>query len=217
MNKNESEQIKNVVGEYFVRVVKNHNFYHIFRKAFEKYSNHKYRLMERSQGGGYLGSIGKIYQNAHSEWQEHGRNKHDFYELITFYINQMLHLFLEAGGVDPRRLGMFGQEIFDLSCYRIYGDRFLTDMEQMNQRDGGIRTPKNDKEAWLLGQYMSLRNSGHINISFDEFIQNYEGQIDSMNFDESTYNDRREVDDNDYAEYDRDEEEDFDPFDDDNV
>lgn len=179
--------IKEKVNGYFLRVLKDKGLYVKFKSFYSSQNNRKMRCIELKRHG-YLAMVDRLFNDAKHEFDEHGRS-HDDYELITFFINYLLRKFLESNGVDPRRLGMIGQEIFDLTCNSLYGDKYKSDMEEMNKRNGGIPTPKNDKEAWLVGQYMALRDHGKINMSFAEFLMKIQNQVNEMSFNEADYRD----------------------------
>jgi hypothetical protein len=189
---NTKADTKTIVGRSFIRVVKNHQYYHIFKSRFDNMA--KLRKGERSPFSPYedfdtlMAKIEEftVAQNSHPK---------DKYEHITMMINHMLHFFLEQGGVDPRRLGMYGQEIFDIACYALFGDEYLKDMDKMNH---SAPRPKNDLEAYLVGEFMKLKNHGH-DISWEDFIVKFARQIDRSQFNERNYNDHRVNPDEDYG------------------
>ena len=168
-----SKEMKDFVVQYFIRVCKNHKIYNTFRSSFNK--------VKRNRSGNPFGDFKNIYdfkdrleQFTNKEY-EHHRRTNDKYEKVTMMINHMMHFFLEKGGVDPRRLGMIGQEIFDLACYGIYGDEFLNDMELMQEKQPP--KPQNDIEAYLMQLYMRMLEEGKIMMTWDEFKQKHMPQI----------------------------------------
>jgi hypothetical protein len=84
---------------------------------------------------------------------------------------------LEKGGADPKRLGMIGQEIFDLACYGIYGDEFLEDMNNMQQEQPKL---KNEKEMWLFARYMDAYQKGMTTMSWEDFKNEFLPKIEHM-------------------------------------
>ena len=169
ITKEERDRISQIVGEYFLRVVKNNNYYLIFKKSFLKAENMHDRLVNVSKEKTYAKAIDRFAEYAMKEYEAH-RREDSTYEYITVLINTIMRQYLENGGVNPRYLGMIGQELFDLSCYGIYGEQYLIDMDEMNKANGGMRAPRNDKEAWLMAEYESrIRNGEKLN--FEDFMR----------------------------------------------
>lgn len=202
----QSKDMHIVVGRSFIRVVKNHHFYDVFKKTFNK--------MVKTKSGennpfGRFDSFDTLMANIKTYTQSQSPHCHDEYEFITMMINHMLHFFLERGGVDPRRLGMFGQEIFDIACYALYGDKYLTDMESLNH---SAPRPRNDFEAHLVGTFMKYKQDGG-DLDWDEFLQHFARKFDRSQFDETAYRDNRhaenEYDDDDTYEEDYEDEDDY--------
>lgn len=164
--KTRTTNIPLVVFNCFVRVTKNYNLYETFKTQFERHRN-------GSCGDGRIGGYSNIQEMMrqvehvaqHDSQRMHGSGNKD-YDYITFLINVMIRNFLEAGGVMPQKLGFYGQEIFDLACYAIYGDAYLEDMDNLNE---GAPRPQNELEAWLVGEYMNRKNMG-MSETWDEFL-----------------------------------------------
>ena len=174
------KEMKDFVVQYFIRVCKNHKIYGTFRASFNK--------VKTNRSNNPFGNFTNIYDFkdclanfTEKEYQNH-RRTNDKYEKVTMMINHMMHFFLEKGGVDPRRLGMIGQEIFDLACYGIYGDEFIQDMEQMQQQqmEHQQTPPSNEVEAYLMQLFLNLYNQGKINMDWGEFKHKYMSQIQSQ-------------------------------------
>lgn len=164
-NKTESLNQVEVAFEYFLRVVKNHQRYHIVKKQFEQ-------LVSRCNRNGDTKPLEALLVILNDQMQrELGHigmniNANNKYETLTHIINFFLRQFLERGGVDGRRLGMYGQEIFDLTCYRLFGDSYLDEMDNLN---GDAPRPTNDYEAFLLAEYMARKNHGE-NITYQDIL-----------------------------------------------
>jgi hypothetical protein len=176
MNQNlEKKEMKDFVVQYFIRVCKNHRIYSKFRTSFEK--------VKRSRDGNPFGPFTNIFdfkdcleQFTEKEYNHHRRTD-DKYEKVTMMINHMIHFFLEKGGADPKRLGMIGQEIFDLACYGIYGAEFLEDMNNMQQEQPKL---KNEKEMWLFARYMDAYQKGMTTMSWEDFKNEFLPKIEHM-------------------------------------
>jgi hypothetical protein len=173
------KEMKDFVVQYFIRVCKNHKIYGTFRASFNK--------VKSNRSNNPFGKFTNIYDFKNclenfteKEYQNH-RRTNDKYEKVTMMINHMMHFFLEKGGVDPRRLGMIGQEIFDLACYGIYGDEFIEDMEKMQQQQQmqNQEQPSNEMEAYLMQMYLNLYNQGKIDMDWLTFKKKYMPQLKS--------------------------------------
>lgn len=206
---NKSKDVHIVVGKSFVRVVKNHKFYDIFKKSFDKMM--KMPKSDRNPFGKF-DSFDTLMNAIKDFTVSQHRVFRDDYEFITMMINHMLHFFLENGGVDPRRLGMYGQEIFDIACYALYGDKYINDMDKMNH---SAPKPKNDLEAYLVGEFMKLRNDG-MDLSWEQFIQKFMPNVDIRQFNEANYKDNRSTicDEDFFGTFDDEDEDIFGDFDD---
>ena len=165
-----NNRIKREVISNFIRNAKNNKKYQFIRGAwFSRTNLSKIEKVMCKGSKSFLTNAENLFSEATNELQAHRRDN-DNYELITIFINKLLHRFYEENGFDPRRLGLFGQEIFDATCKKLFGDRYESDMEEMNKRNGGIRAPRNEHEAQMLAHYMHLREKG-MNLSYDEFLE----------------------------------------------
>lgn len=170
------DEMKDIVGRYFIRVCKNHKIYGKFKTSFFKVM----RYRSDSNPFGNFKNVCEMFNmvNDFTEREyEKNRRTNDKYEKVTMMINHMIHFFLEKGGVNPRRLGMIGQEVFDLSCYGIYGDEFLEDMERMQQEQP---KPRTNKEAWLMSEYIKEMSNGSIHMTWEEFKNRYLPQLEGI-------------------------------------
>lgn len=179
------KEMKDYVCEYFIRVCKNHDIYHVFRKSFKNVMVSKSDRNPFGLFGNVTELSNKLNDFTEREYSKHARNN-DEYERVTMMINNMLHFFLEKGGIDRRRLGMIGQEIFDLTCYGLYGDKYLQDMERMQQNE-----PRavNNKEATLLSEFMRLKKNPDFKMTWEEFLQQYLPMLSWMDEENPSYED----------------------------
>lgn len=173
MNGKNKQQVLMVVCNSFLRVIKNYDMYHIFTKQFEA-------RRRSSQGDGNVGGMTnlrdlmiQIEAIAKREMEGARRMSGNEYDDITFLINVLLRNFLEKGGVPPQKLGFYGQEIFDLTCYALFGDKYLEDMDHMNE---GAPRPKNELEAYLVGEFMNRKQMGSSE-TWEEFLSKNENAI----------------------------------------
>ncbi len=129
--------IRNVVGRAFIRVMKNHNNYHLFIERFNKL---KYGDMSQHIGmftnlDSLMAEIDKLSNETRMPKSDTYIPRKNIYDSVTFMINHLIHFFLE-GNVNSHHLCMYGQEVFDLSCYTLLGDVFISDMNEFNKTHG---------------------------------------------------------------------------------
>lgn len=168
--------IEKIIGSYFIRACKNHDVYTVFRSRFHPETKGKYI----QPNGDTCKNIYEMFHNVHRtalSTHNHHPMENDKYEHVTNMINIMLQYYLEGGGVHPNQLGQIGQEIFNLSCYAIYGQEFLDDMEKENQSIK-MNTPKDFKE-FCKQQYSTLIRMGQLpnDVSFASFVQHFESTL----------------------------------------
>lgn len=180
--------IERVVGKSFLRVVKNHGQYIVVMKMFKRLPLDTIRGERRrgDDGGGnrpsidipksykyndFIASLNKFAQSEYSEKGRRSGGSSDRYEYVTILINHLLHNLLEKGGIHPQELGLYGQEIFDLSCFEAYGDEFLNDMDKMRQEHPEMMN-RGKLRMQLTQEYSQLVQGGE-RISFEEFMTKY--------------------------------------------
>lgn len=182
------KQMRNVVGRAFIRVVKNHNLYNVFVSSFKRLRSQ--RIGDKNPFGDFsdfhtlMTQVEKLVNGGNSSFMGHHMINND-YDKIGAMINHLLHFFLEKGGVDGRRLGMYGQEIFDIACYSLYGDKYLDEMDTMNH---SAPKPKNDLEAFLVGQFMEYKRKMP-DLTWEQFYTTIASKVDKNMFNEETYRD----------------------------
>ena len=200
-------QMRNVVGRAFIRVVKNHNLYNVFVSSFKRLRGQ--RMGARNPFGEFndfhtlMTQVENLVNGGKSSFMGHHAVNSD-YDKIGAMINHLLHFFLEKGGVEGRRLGMYGQEIFDIACYSLYGDKYLDEMDKMNH---SAPKPKNDLEAFLVGQFMEYKRKMP-DLTWEQFYTTIASKVDKNMFNQETYHDSFGVADD----YDFCDEEDNEPF-----
>lgn len=165
-----NECIPQIVGEYFIRTCKTHNLYNVFKKRFHPEIKKNYFCSPFDAKCQSITDMFKIVGRNVTKSEQ--RRSKDKYEDVTIVINTLLQYYLEGGGVNPSTLGSIGQEIFNLSCYRIYGQDFLNDMA-VEQQTIQNHNPKNEFDHFAYGQYMHLYHDGRINCSYEDFLSQY--------------------------------------------
>lgn len=163
-----------IIGKYFIRICKNNNIYHVFKHQFDTTRNHK--TFNTPFKNNSVKNIEEMFDIVGKKSVDSIAHENDKYEIITIIINTLLQFYLEKGGVHPSKLGMIGQQIFNLSAYAIYGEEFLIDM-QKEMQDTGIDTPTNDFEVFCLSQYQHIKRENSSIGSFNNFMTHYKSQL----------------------------------------
>ena len=113
---------------------------------------------------------------AKSNGKKGGIKELDKYEHVTMTINHLLHFFMEANGISMDKLCSMGEEIYNLSCNKLFGDA-LEDLEA--QKEEAMHS-KDDMQlkAKVFQDYVRDMQNGKIshNMSFDEYFKNVTGK-----------------------------------------
>ena len=157
------KEYSNIVLMSFIRIMKNKDNYEVIQDRFKKIYKDKDNPLGNISSFDDLSS--KLYSLSTEHFKENRRSGDD-YEFITMLVNNLLHFIYEPICANKSSLGLIGQEIFDLACYRIFGEKYLQDMEKLNN---GIKRPETEEEAILISEYMGLLNSGK-KISWEKFL-----------------------------------------------
>ncbi|MBR6517540.1 MAG: hypothetical protein IKT40_11970 [Bacilli bacterium] len=156
-----------VVVSSFIRIMKNMDKYEEIDARLRQISN---KCSDRSSNPFYgftnLDDLANKLFDVSSKQYRESRRTNDEYEFITMLVNNLLHFVYEPICNDKMSIGLVGQEIFDIACFRIYGDKYKKDMEKLNH---GAKRPQTPEEAMLVGEFMSIIHSGR-EISWDEFL-----------------------------------------------
>lgn len=159
-----------VIGKYFIRVVKDNDLYHIFKKNF----NNGYNFL-MSENNMKCANKDIITVNDFFDAVGDDRIKipnmngnENKFNLVTNIVNKYLHYFLESAGVKPFKLGQYGQMIFDLSCSKLFGSSYADELPKL---ESSIPQPKNEKELLLISNYLHYINDENGNLEFKDFIK----------------------------------------------
>lgn len=156
--------IIDAVGSSFMRVMKNENCLSIFKKSLYEYvrTNNE----EFGDCHSFSELMEKIYILATHNPQKIP-NSNPKYERITTMINLLLHYFLENKGVSYQLLGGYGQRIFDLSCYKIFGEEYEEDKKEINIDQNELTDPL---DQFIFNLFMKERENNP-NLSWETFYQ----------------------------------------------
>ena len=108
---------------------------------------------------------------ARSNGKKGGIKDLDKYEHVTMTINHLLHFFMEANGVSMDKLCSLGEEIYGLSCNKLFGDT-IEDLEKQEEQEIKNITDGGQLKAKLFQDFIKGLQDGSIpnNMSFDDFF-----------------------------------------------
>jgi len=162
------EIIKQVVYKAFMRLMKEKGLIKYYKKAQRSLDCPKNMAIEDF-----------AFKHAVREW-EHNKRDGSEYEMITFYINNLIKLLLEAQGYAPSNLQEFGQTVFDMSCNRMYGKKYLEDIKKL-ERENPIQNQmdfvnfvkmvyKENKSTLSLGEFFKLHKKQLTELYNNQFV-----------------------------------------------
>lgn len=144
-------EISRKVETSFLRVVKEQRIYSEFIRTFEN-KRVKFNSSTHNRCKTFRDITNCLIKKAQSnvnEIQNHNnanailpsKSRKEAYDLIIGLINELIHLFLEPLVQDKRRLGLYGQEMFDFTCNQLFGKDYEDDMMAI----GGERNAEIDE------------------------------------------------------------------------
>ena len=180
-NKN---NIETVVLKCFIRVLKNNGSYMLYRRCVNNTGIMKSIVKQTSRISAdnpfssassseqVISTLRKITNDmAKSNGKKGGINDLDKYEIVTMAINHLLHFFMESNGVSMQRLCELGEEIYGLSCNKLFGDT-IEDLEKQSEEELASMTDINRLKAKLFQDYIVDLQQGNIpsSTSFDDYV-----------------------------------------------
>lgn len=197
--KDNLDNIELVVLNCFIRTIKTDGKYMLYRRGVKNSGIIDYLLKKNpsySRSGdspfttadstAKVAEILKKITNdmARSNGKKGGVKDLDKYEHVTMTINHLLHFFMEANGVSMQKLCSMGEEIYNLSCNKLFGDT-LEDLEKQQEDElANLSNPEQIK-AKLFQDYVADISGGRIShsVSFDEYLKTHlqSGKIKVVN------------------------------------
>lgn len=109
---------------------------------------------------------------ARSNGKKGGAKDLDKYEHVTMTINHLLHFFVESNGVPMEKLCSMGEEIYNLSCHKLFGDT-LEDLQQQEVVELNNIEDAGQLKAKLFQDYIREIQNGQLNrsITFDDYLR----------------------------------------------
>lgn len=138
ITREEKNAITSRCGEYLLRTVKNYRFYGYFRKNYAKRAKN-FRLPRTS----FINSINKLIEVVEKDSHSPNFFNNEYYNFAMSMTNLLLHVFVEERKIDPMYMSMFVKDIFENTCYSLFGDNFLQEINfQQNQM---MQIPLNER------------------------------------------------------------------------
>lgn len=190
MKKVNNNSVEFVVLNCFVRVIKSDGKYMLYRRGVNNTGIMKFLIGSKKSYSSYSDSpfmnststndVVKVLEKitndmAKSNGKKGGIKDLDRYEHVTMTINHLLHFFMEANGVSMDKLCSMGEEIYNLSCNKLFGDE-LEDLE-LQKEEATKNMDDMQLKAKVFQDYVRDMKEGKISqhVSFDEYFKNVTG------------------------------------------
>ena len=190
--KKDKNNIENVVFRCFIRAIKSDGKYMLFRKGVTNTGIMKFLVKGRpssdspfansSSTKDIVMTLEKITNDmAKSNGKKGGIKDLDRYEHVTMTINHLLHFFMESNGVSMQKLCSIGEEIYNLSCNKLFGDT-LEDLERHDEQEMHEIRDLGQLKAKLFQEYVNEVQSGQISpsVSFDEYLRTHSDELNKF-------------------------------------
>ena len=182
---NDSKDIERVVLKCFLRIIKDNGSYMLYRRGVNntgimkallknrKYSSSDNPFSTASSTDEVVNILKRITNDmAKSNGKKRGSKDLDRYEIVTMTINHLLHFFMETNGIAMKRLCELGEEIYCMSCNRLFGDT-MEDIEKQNEEEMASVSNIDQLKAKLFQDFISDLQKGLIpsSMNFDEYAK----------------------------------------------
>lgn len=106
-------------------------------------------------------------------------NDMDKYERVTMDINHLLHYFIEVHGISMAKLCELGEEIYGISCNKLFGDT-IEDLAKQSEIEKQLIESPEVLKAKLYCEYLNRISKGELkyDFTFDEFLRMHEKDFD---------------------------------------
>ena len=186
--KNDANDIERVVLKCFIRVIKDNGTYMLYRRNVNNtgimkallrgkntYSDNPFSSASSTEE--VVSTLKRITNDmAKSNGKKGGSKDLDKYEVVTMAINHLLHFFMETNGIAMQKLCELGEEIYSMSCYRLFGDT-IEDINRQNEDElSSIESPDQLK-AKLFQSFIADLQKGRIpsTMDFDTYVREKSG------------------------------------------
>ena len=198
--KKDKNNIELVVFNCFIRTIKSDGKYMLFRRSVNNtgimkaliknaYKRSDSPFSSSSSTEDVVKTLERITNDmAKSNGKKGGSKDLDKYEHVTMTINHLLHFFMEANGVSMDKLCSLGEEIYSLSCNKLFGDT-IEDIEKREEEEIKNISDSGKLKAKLFQDYIIGIQNGSIShkVSFDEYLKKHSKDFEKV--DAKTNND----------------------------
>ena len=150
----------------FLRVCRENKFHYTLKKKWisefmGKNVASKYSFFKEANILNYV--LAKADVTITDMLQKQRRDGSD-YEQVMIATNSLLHLFIEGQGYcNGDKVPQLGEEIFNRTCYQLYGDKFLEDMKKFKKENPSYK--RKQDTIFLKNVLDELVNKYHINLN----------------------------------------------------
>lgn len=191
--KKDKQNIELVVLKCFIRTIKSDGKYMLYRRGVNntgimKYLLKNYRPSSDSPFASATSNLDvantleKITNDmVRSNGKKGGVKDLDKYEHVTMTINHLLHFFMEANGVPMQKLCSMGEEIYGLSCNKLFGDT-IEEVEKHQEQEINNIKDLGQLKAKMFQDYINGIQSGDIShsISFEQYFESNKEKFDNV-------------------------------------
>ena len=181
MAKEKNDNIENVVLKCFIRVIKSDGKYLFYRRKVRNNGLIGYLIGNRTPSDGpfrdaksTIDVVAILKRLTNEMTSKSGKTVLDKYEHVTMTINHLLHFFVECYGIKMDELCSMGEEIYNLSCNKLFGDT-LEDLRKQSEEEINNITNPQMLTAKLFNEYVNGIKQGTLNhtMTFDEFVKTH--------------------------------------------
>lgn len=191
--KKDKKNIEFVVLNCFIRTIKTDGKYMLYRRGVKNTGIMKYLTRGNTYSDSPFSSaestsdVCKTLERITNDMVKNNGNKSgikglDKYEHVTMTINHLLHFFLETAGISMEKLCSMGEEIYNLSCNKLFGDT-IDELDEKNDIEMNNINDLGQLKAKMFQDYVHDINSGKINptnVSFESYLKSRKKEIDDF-------------------------------------
>lgn len=191
--KKDKKNIEFVVLNCFIRTIKTDGKYMLFRRGVKNTGIMKYLTRGNTYSDNPFSNaestsdVCKTLERITNDMvKSNGNNSGikglDKYEHVTMTINHLLHFFLETAGISMEKLCAMGEEIYNLSCNKLFGDT-IDELDEKNEIEINNINDLGQLKAKMFQNYIHDINSGNIDsrvVSFEAYLKSRKKEIDEF-------------------------------------
>ena len=204
--KKDKNNIELVVFNCFIRTIKSDGKYLLFRRSVNNTgimkaliknnlcrSDNPFSTLSTTED--VVKTLERITNDmAKGSGKKGGIKDLDKYEHVTMTINHLLHFFMEANGVAMDKLCSLGEEIYNLSCNKLFGDS-IEDLEKREEEEIKSIGDIGQLKAKLFQDYIIGIQNGDIShkTSFDDYLKQHKDDLKKIKVSKGNHEDFGQV------------------------